>query len=58
MRVLDLMELEIKTVVSRHVGSGDLNSSLLEEQPELLTTEPAPVHFFPSPGDQVSDRNN
>ena len=38
--VLSHLELELQMSVSCHVGAGELNPSPLEEQPELLTTEP------------------
>ena len=39
-RALNFLELELQMSVSCHVGAGELNPSPLEEQPELLTTEP------------------
>lgn len=49
--VLDPRELEMQTVVSHHIGTGNGSSALLQEQPVLLASiSPAPglglVFFF------------
>jgi hypothetical protein len=39
-RVSDPLQWELQTVVSQHVGSGNMNLGPLEEQPVFLTPEP------------------